>query len=67
MSKDALARMILAFIAAGAAAQTGVTTSGTTTTGNVPVFGLISNLTVPNSPISVSGSNVGIGTTDLEL
>lgn len=47
----------------GLAAQTTVTTSGTTSTGTVPVFGPSSNTTVTNSPIAISGSNVGIGTT----
>ncbi|MGH9607448.1 MAG: hypothetical protein ACRD3N_17300 [Terracidiphilus sp.] len=41
-----------------AAAQTTVTTSGTTSSGTVPVFN--GTATVTNSPISVSGSNVGI-------
>src|ERR1017187_3350040 len=48
----------LAALAASAVAQT-VTGSGTTNT--VPVF--TGTSTVGNSPISVSGSNVGIGTT----
>lgn len=47
-------------LAAGAAAQTTVTTSGGTTN-TVPVF--TGTSTVGNSPIAVSGSNVGIGTT----
>lgn len=41
-------------------AQTTVTTSGTTSSGTVPVFN--GTATVTNSPIAVSGSNVGIGT-----
>lgn len=45
-----------------AVAQTVVQTSGTTTVGTVPVFGANSNTTVTNSPISVSGGKVGIGT-----
>lgn len=61
MSKSVLAWMILALMAAGAAAQTTVTTSGTTSSGTVPVFN--GTATVTNSPITVSGSNVGIGTT----
>ena len=47
---------------ASAYAQTAVTTSGTTSSGTVPVFS--GSATVTNSPISVSGSNVGIGTPD---
>lgn len=50
---------VLTLMAVGAAAQT-VTGSGTTNT--VPVF--TGTSTVGNSPISVSGSNVGIGTTN---
>lgn len=48
----------LALASVGAAAQT-VTGSGTTNT--VPIF--TGTSTVGNSPITVSGSNVGIGTT----
>lgn len=44
-------------------AQTTVTTSGTTSSGIVPVFN--GTATVTNSPIFVSGGNVGIGTTNL--
>jgi len=55
--------LVLALASAGAPAQTAVQTSGTTSAGTVPVFGPTSNTTVTNSPISVSGSNVGIGTT----
>src|ERR1700739_3688465 len=46
---------------ASAVAQSTVTTSGTTSSGTVPVFNATS--TVTNSPITVSGNNVGIGTT----
>jgi hypothetical protein len=53
-----LAFCILAF-AMSAAAQ--VTTSGTTTANTVPMFSSSSAIT--NSPITVSGSNLGIGTT----
>lgn len=42
-------------------AQTTVTTSGTTSSGTVPVFN--GTATVTNSPIAISGGNVGIGTT----
>ena len=49
----------LALASAGAAAQTTVTTTGGTTN-TVPVF--TGSSTVGNSPIAVSGSNVGIGT-----
>src|SRR5579862_2947814 len=45
-----------------AVAQATVTTSGTTSSGAVPVFNGTS--TVTNSPLSVSGGNVGIGTTN---
>jgi hypothetical protein len=55
-----LAWLTLALMAAGAAAQTTVTTSGTTSSGTVPVFN--GTATVTNSPISISGGNVGIGT-----
>ena len=51
----------IAGLAASAVAQTAVTTSGTTSSGTVPVFS--GTATVTNSPIAVSGSNVGIGTT----
>ncbi len=50
----------LLLMAAGAAAQTAVTTSGGTTNA-IPMF--TGSATVGNSPITVSGSNVGIGTT----
>lgn len=56
----------LAFMAMSAAAQTTVTSSGTTaTTGNVPYVSASTSTstTVSPSPISVSGGNVGIGTT----
>jgi hypothetical protein len=52
---------LMAVLAVSAAAQTTVTTSGTTSSGAVPVFN--GTATVTNSPISVSGGNVGIGTT----
>ena len=56
----------LVALAGSAAAQTTVTSSGTTaTTGNVPYVSAATSTstTVSPSPISVSGSNVGIGTT----
>jgi hypothetical protein len=58
LKKIAEVAICIAAFAASAAAQT-VTGSGTTNT--VPVF--TGTSTVGNSPISVSGSNVGIGTT----
>jgi hypothetical protein len=61
MSKGVLAWLGMAMIAASAAAQTTVTTTGGTTN-TVPVY--TGSATVGNSPISVSGSNVGIGTTN---
>ena len=60
-----LAICIMAF-AVSAAAQTTVTSSGTTaTTGNVPYVSAATttSTTIQPSPISVSGGNVGIGTT----
>ena len=60
MTKGVLAWLGLTMMAVAAAAQTTVTTSGGTTN-TVPVF--TGTSTVGNSPISVSGSNVGIGTT----
>jgi hypothetical protein len=65
MSKDALVWMILALT--GAAAQTGVTTLGTTTPGYVTVLGPNSKSTATNPPITVSGGDVGIGPTELEV
>jgi len=56
--KSILFGFCLVAFAVGAAAQT-VTGSGTTNT--VPVF--TGSSAVGNSPISVSGSSVGIGTT----
>ncbi len=56
----------LALMAMSAAAQTTVTSSGTTaTTGNVPYVSAstTTSTTIQPSPISVSGGNVGIGTT----
>src|SRR6266702_602064 len=50
----------LASLAVGVAAQTTVTTGGGTTN-TIPVF--TGSSTLGNSPISISGSNVGIGTT----
>ena len=53
-------------LAVSAMAQTTVTSSGTTaTTGNVPYVSASTSTstTVSPSPISVLGSNVGIGTT----
>lgn len=46
---------------ASAAAQTTVTTSGTTTAGTIPVLGPTSNSTVTNSPFSISSNPVGVG------
>ena len=60
MTKGVLAWLGLTMMAVAAAAQT-VTGSGTTNT--VPVF--TGTSTVGNSPITVSGSNVGIGTTNV--
>lgn len=51
----------MAVLTASATAQTTVTTSGGTTN-TVPVF--TGSSTVGNSPISISGGNVGIGTTN---
>ena len=59
MTKGVLAWLGLTMMAVAATAQTTVTTSGGTTN-TVPVF--TGSATVGNSPISVSGSNVGIGT-----
>lgn len=53
-----LFRLVLAISSVGAVAQT-VTGSGTS--GTVPVFN--GSSTVTNSPIAVSGGNVGVGTT----
>jgi hypothetical protein len=61
MTKGVLAWLGLTMMAVAAAAQTTVTTSGGTTN-TVPVF--TGSATVGNSPISVSGSNVGIGITN---
>lgn len=63
MTKGVLAWLGLTMMAVAAAAQTTVTTSGGTTN-TVPVF--TGSATVGNSPITVSGSNVGIGTTSPE-
>jgi hypothetical protein len=52
---------LLAF-ALAASAQTNVTNSNNGTTNAVPVYS--GSATLGNSPISVSGSNVGIGTTN---
>jgi len=60
MTKGVLAWLGLTMMAVAAAAQTTVTTSGGTTN-TVPVY--TGSSTVGNSPISVSGGNVGIGTT----
>jgi hypothetical protein len=60
MTKGVLAWLGLTMMAVAAAAQTTVTTSGGTTN-TVPVF--TGSARVGNSPISVSGGNVGIGTT----
>jgi len=58
----------LALLAMSAAAQTTVTSSGTTaTTGNVPYVSAATttSTTIQPSPITVSGGNVGIGTSYL--
>ncbi len=55
----------LALASAGVAAQTTVTTTNGGTDRTVPVFTAGTN--VENSPISVSGGNVGIGTTSSPL
>jgi hypothetical protein len=60
LKKIAEAAICIAVFVASAAAQTTVTTSGGTTN-TVPVF--TGTSTVGNSPISVSGSSLGIGTT----
>ena len=60
MTKGVLAWLGLTMMAVAAAAQTTVTTSGGTAN-TVPVF--TGSATVGNSPIAVSGGNVGIGTT----
>jgi hypothetical protein len=62
-NKIAAVAICIVVYAMSAAAQTAVTTSGTTSSGTVPVFN--GAATVTNSPISVSGGNVGIGTTSL--
>jgi hypothetical protein len=51
----------IAALAASVGAQTNVTNSDSGTSGTVPVYNGAASLT--NSPISVSGSSVGIGTT----
>ncbi len=51
----------IAVLGASTAAQTTVTNSNNGTTNAVPVY--TGSATLGNSPISVSGSNVGIGTT----
>ena len=61
MTKGVLAWLGLTMMAVAAAAQTTVTTSGGATN-TVPVF--TGSAAVGNSPITVSGSNVGIGTTN---
>ena len=61
MTKGVLAWLGLTLMAV-AAAQTTVTTSGGTTN-TVPSF--TGPSTVGNSPISISGSNVGIGATNI--
>ena len=59
-NKMAATAICIAAFAMSAAAQTTVITSGTTSSGTVPVFN--GAATVTNSPITVSGGNVGIGT-----
>lgn len=53
----------LALASAGAAAQTTVTNNNDGAANTVPVY--TGNATLGNSPITVSGGNVGIGTTSL--
>jgi hypothetical protein len=60
MNKLMQVGICISVLTTAAAAQTNVTTSGTTSSGTLPVFNGIA--TVTNSPISISGSNVGIGT-----
>jgi hypothetical protein len=70
MQRNKLCRLlglVLALASAGAAAQTVVTSTGTTATvGNAPYVSAASSTstTLSPSPISVSGGNVGIGTTN---
>src|ERR1700679_4014401 len=54
--------ILVTFLMAGAAAQTNVTDGNNGTTNSVPVY--TGSATLGNSPISVSGNNVGIGTTN---
>ena len=66
MTKGVLAWLGLTMMAVAAAAQTTVTSSGTTaTTGNVPYVSAATgtSTTIKPSPISVLNGNVGIGTT----
>ena len=55
------AYLVILLVAAGAAAQTTVTNNNDGAAGAVPVY--TGSATLGNSPISISGSNVGIGTT----
>jgi hypothetical protein len=59
--KSILFGFCLVALAVSAAAQTNVTNSNNGTSGTVPVYNGAASVT--NSPISVSGGNVGIGTT----
>jgi hypothetical protein len=52
--------VMLSTVSAGAQ----VTTTGAPATNTVPMFTAISPATIGNSPISVSGGNIGIGTTN---
>ena len=54
--------MGLAFCIAAFAMSAAAQVTGTGTSGTLPVF--TGTSTLSNSPISVSGSNVGIGTTN---
>jgi hypothetical protein len=54
------ASLVILLAAVGAAAQTAVTNNNDGASGTVPVY--TGSSTVGNSPISISGSNVGIGT-----
>ena len=59
--KSVLIAVCLIVLGLRASAQTNVTNSNNGTTNTIPVY--TGSATLGNSPISVSGSNVGIGTT----
>ena len=59
--RSVLIAVCLIFLGLRASAQTNVTNSNNGTTNTVPVY--TGSATLGNSPISVSGSSVGIGTT----